>query len=81
MEAKGLSFLKLMADVLGRRHAEDGKKKHLVDSLMEFLIRPTKVKRGVNLAEKAEALKEQRLKAKKKKGTSSPRKQKKRVRP
>jgi hypothetical protein len=38
-----------------------------VTDLMDFLSRPKKVRRGVNLAEKADALKEQRRVAKEKK--------------
>ena len=67
LEAKSVSFLKLLADVLGVAHGEDGKKKTLVDDLVAFLAAPRKVRRGVNLADKAEALKEQRRVAKEKK--------------
>jgi hypothetical protein len=62
-----VSFLKLLADVLGVAHGEDGKKKTLVADLVAFLAAPRKVRRGVNLADKAEALKEQRRVAKEKK--------------
>jgi len=66
LEGKSVSFLKLLADVLGLPHGESSKKATLVSALVAFLSCPKKAPSKVeSLAEKAEALRSTKRKSSK----------------